>query len=203
VTRGLFLVLDGVDGCGKSSQARRLVDSLRARGRDPLHVREPGTTPEGERIRALLLDPQCKLSAAVETLLFCASRCQSLEREIEPALAAGRDVVCERFHASTFAYQAVGGGLAEERVLGLLHGWAGAPAPDLELWLALDVEEAARRRGGEDDRIEARGLEFQRAVARGYERYAELTARVRRVAADGSADEVAARIWEEVQAHVA
>lgn len=195
-------MLDGVDGCGKSSQARLLCERLEEAGRRPLHVREPGTTAEGERIRALLLDPACELSPAVETLLFAASRRQSLEREIEPALAQGRDVVCERFHASTFAYQAVAGGLPEEQVLALLHSWAGAPEPELELVLVLDPAEAARRRGADSDRIEARGLEFQRSVARGYERYIELAPRARAVSAEGDAPQVSARIWEEVAAHV-
>lgn len=198
--RGRFVVLDGVDGCGKSTQARLLVESLQAAGGDPLHVREPGTTPAGERIRELLLDAPLELVPSVEVLLFAASRRQLLEAVVEPALAQGRDVICERFHSSTFAYQAVAGGLCEEHVLELLQGWAGDPAPDLELILVLDPDEAARRRTClPDDRIEARGLEFQRVVARGFAIYAERVDRAREVSALGSEQQVSQRILREVQ----
>src|SRR5262245_33797398 len=130
-SRGRFYVLDGVDGCGKSTQAARLVRALGARaGRMPLHLREPGSTAAGERIRALLLDPGPELDPAAQVLLFAAARREMLEECVRPALAAGRAVVCERFHPSTFAYQGVGLGVGEERVLALLREWAGEPAPD-------------------------------------------------------------------------
>ena len=130
--RGFFVVLDGVDGCGKSTQAKLLVDSLGAGDVDaPLHLREPGSTRAGEGIRRLLLSGEVELLPAAETLLFTAARRQMLEELVAPALAAGRDVVCERFHPSTFAYQAVGGGLDEDEVWTLLEGWAGRPVPDL------------------------------------------------------------------------
>ena len=105
--RGLFIVLDGVDGCGKSTQARRLVERL-GRVADcevPLHLREPGSTPLGERVRALLLETDLEIGPAAEALLFAACRRQTLDALVAPALARGRHVVCERFHASTFAYQ--------------------------------------------------------------------------------------------------
>jgi dTMP kinase len=106
--------------------------------------------------------------------------------------------VCERFHASTFAYQAVAGELEEEELLRMLETWAGDPAPDRTVILELDVERAARRRGGEEDRIEAKGLEFQRKVAEGYRRFAARAPRVGVVSAGGSIEEVAARVREEV-----
>lgn len=194
-----FLVLDGVDGCGKSSQAALLVAALEARGLEVEHLREPGGTPEGEALRTLLLDRSSVLSPGVEALLFCAARRQLLERRVAPALAAGRAVVCERFHPSTFAYQAAAGGLPEDALLELLHGWAGEPSPSLVLLLDLEVEEAARRRGGDRDRIEDKGLAFQHKVAAGMRRYAELTPGLTvRVDATGRQEEVAARILEEV-----
>ncbi len=119
---------------------------------------------------------------------------------VEPALAAGRDVVCERFHASTFAYQAWAGDLEPERVLDLLHTWAGDPRPDLTLLLDLPVEEAHARADerGDPDRIEARGLSFQERVAEGYRAFAARDERTVVVPANGDADEVARRVLEEV-----
>lgn len=186
------MILDGVDGCGKTTQARLLAERLEA-----LHLREPGSTAVGERLRALLLDPEVKMGAACETLLFTAARRQMLDELVEPALAAGRDVVCERFHSSTFAYQAVAGQLGEERVLDLLETWAGTPQPDRVILLDLSVEQAEARcqARGASDRIEARGLEYLRRVAAGYHRYAELKPHARRVPADGSPEEVAESVW--------
>jgi dTMP kinase len=195
-----FIVLDGVDGCGKTTQAKRLVRALeRERGQAPLHLREPGSTPAGETIRELLLARGSELSPAVEALLFTAARRAMLEQRVAPALAAGQDVVCERFHPSTFAYQGCAGAVGEERVLELLANWAGEPAPDLVLVLDLPVEEAAARRGAPLDRIEDRGLEFQREVARGYRRYVESARGAVLVDGRGSAEEVEARILAEVR----
>ena len=193
--RGRFVVLDGVDGCGKSTQARLLVERLAPDdGPGPVHLREPGSTVLGERVRALLLDRGVDLSAEVETLLFAAARRQMLDELVAPALAAGRDVVCERFHPSTFAYQAVAGGLDPEATLALLHGWAGVPEPDLVVLLETDVDEAAARRGAATDRIEDKGLGFQRRVAEGYRLYAELEPRVRVVDGSRPVAEVAAEV---------
>jgi dTMP kinase len=197
--RGRFFVLDGIDGCGKSTQAARLVRALAAeRGAPALHLREPGSTAAGERIRALLLDPGPALAPAAQVLLFAAARVQMLEDLVRPALAAGRDVVCERFHPSTCAYQGAALGLGEERVLELLHAWAGDPAPDLTLILDLDPGVAAGRRGM-SDRYESAGADFHRRVAEGYRRYAARERRAVLVDAAGSPDEVEARIRQEVQ----
>lgn len=198
---GLFVALDGVDGCGKSTQARLLcVEFARARGAEPLHLREPGGTPLGEALRERLLHGSDELSSGVELLLFAAARRQMLERAVAPALAQGRDVVCERSNASTFAYQAVAGGLDEERVLEVLLNWCNEPAPDLLLWLDLPVEEARARLSARPDRIEARGLEFQRAVARGFARWGERVGGLTRVDARGGQAEVHSRILSAVRA---
>ncbi len=197
--RGRFLVLDGIDGCGKSTQAAHLVSALeRERGVLPLHLREPGSTAAGERIRELVLERELALCAAAQALLFTAARRQMLEERVRGALASGRDVVCERFHPSTFAYQGVALGVGEEAVLELLLRWASDPRPDLTLILDLDPDEAVRRRG-EGDRYESREREFHRSVARGYRRYAERVEGVVRVDAAGSEEEVHARILREVQ----
>jgi len=196
--RGRFLVLDGIDGCGKSTQARLLVEALSGAGPTPLHLREPGSTPAGEQIRSLLLDPDTPLAAATEALLFCAARRQMLDTLVTPALQDGRTVVCERFHPATFAYQAVGGGLDQEELLALLHGWSGEPVPDRILLLDLDPAAAAERTGAEPDRFESRGLEFQRRVREGFLRYAELDQCVVVIDASGETGDVAARIMQEV-----
>ncbi len=195
--RGLFLVVDGVDGCGKTTQAGRLAERL---GVEPeLHLREPGSTALGEALRALLLDRRYQIEPAVETLMFAAARRQMLDELVEPALAAGKTVVCERFHPSTFAYQAVAGSLAPEAVMGLLQDWAGAPQPDMILLLDMDVDEAAKRRGAATDRIEAKGLDFQRRVAEGYRAYAELDPRAILIDGNQTPDVVHAAILQEVQ----
>lgn len=195
----LFVVLDGVDGCGKSTQAGVLVERLRAAGRaGVLHVREPGSTTLGERIRALLLGREHDLDSGVELLLFAAARRQMLRELATPALARGEHVVCERFHASTFAYQSVGGGLPESDVLSVLERWAGDPRPTHTILIDVPPEQAARRRAGPSDRIEDKGLEFQRRVAAGYRRYAQLASGVRVVDGVGSPDLVAERIWNVV-----
>lgn len=199
---GRFVVLDGIDGCGKTTQAKRLVAALAEQGAEPLHLREPGSTAAGERIRELLLDSDLDLGAAPEALLFAAARRQMLDELVRPALERGRAVVCERFHASTFAYQAVAGELDEGLLLTLLHAWAGDPRPDLVVILAVDPVQAwARSCGadGERDRIESRGEVYQTRVAAGFQRYAELaTERVTIVDGMGSEDEVFERIRKEV-----
>ncbi len=196
--RGRMVVLDGVDGCGKSTQAGLLAKRLGASGAEVLHVREPGTTRVGEALRALLLDPGATMGAEVEALLFAASRRQLLDEIIGPALERGAHVVCERFHASTFAYQGIAGEVGGAAVLGLLQAWAGEPAPDLELILELDPDRAAGRQGAEPDRIEAKGLAFQQRVAGGYRDYVSRRGQARLIDGSGDIEAVAARVWQEV-----
>ena len=198
--RGRFVVLDGIDGCGKSTQARRLADRLgEATGRRTHHLREPGSTALGEALRALLLSRAHRPGPKVETLLFAAARAQMLEELVAPALARGEHVVCERFHPSTFAYQAVAGGLDEELVLGLLNGFANDPRPDVVVLLDLPVQAALARRGAATDRIEDKGAEFQERVARGYRRYAERVGGTVILRADRPEEEVARDVWTEVE----
>jgi len=203
IPRGRFIVLDGIDGCGKTTQAARLTRTLeQSRGEGALgvlHLREPGGSALGERIRALVLSRELTLSPAVETLLFAAARRQMLDERVAPALERGVDVVCERSNASTFAYQAVAGGLPEQQVLDLLRTWSDEPHPDLLLWLDLPAEEAAARRAGPQDRIEDRGRPFQEAVARGFARWAERVPGSVRIDARGDERSVAERILSAVR----
>lgn len=206
----IFAVLDGMDGCGKTTQAARLVDGLsrlRARSEggslEPLHLREPGSTLAGERIRALVLDPDVQLGSGSLALLFAAARRETLEQLVEPALREGRDVVIERFHASTFAYQG-GAGISDDDLLTLLHGWAGSPRPTIEIILEIDPEDsfarAMARDGGGSDRFEARGLEFQRRVAAGMRRYIQRAPLAVGIDGRGDEDLVAERVLAAVLA---
>lgn len=217
--RGLFVVLDGIDGCGKSTQAERLVRglaSLRPGGPAPLHLREPGSTDAGERIRALVLGAEPRLGRGALALLFAAARREMLEQRVAPALHAGHDVVVERFHASTFAYQGsrqadADGPFAaaydDEQLLSLLRTWAGAPAPDLEVVLDLDPREAgerslARSDGAVRDRFEREGLTFQERVRDGLLEYVSRSAAACVVDASGTEDDVAERVLGAVRAHL-
>ncbi len=194
-----FIVLDGIDGCGKSSQAAALVQALeQRRGKPALHLREPGSTPLGEALREILLGRNFEPVTEVEALLVCAARKQMLERCVKPALEEGRDVVCERFHSSTFAYQGWAGGLGMDRVGRLLEEWAGSPKPDRIVILEIDPKRAFARRGADSDRIEDRGIEFQARVAEGFAVYAELEDRAVLVDGDASLDCVAKAVLTEV-----
>ena len=206
-----FVVLDGIDGCGKTTQARRLVASLGLDvhgGRSgPLHLREPGSTVAGERIRDLVLDPGASLGRGSLALLFAAARRETLEQLVAPALEEGRDVVIERFHASTFAYQGAFGGAVPEgevdpfdndQLMALLRGWAGRPTPTVEIILDVPPRaafaRATAREGGGADRFEARGEGFQERVAAAMRTYVDLVPTAVLVDGTGSEDEVAARV---------
>jgi dTMP kinase len=172
-----FLVMEGVDGSGKTTQAEGLLAWMRSLGRDPVHLREPGTTQVGERLRSILLDPnRDPCSPRTEALLFFAARGELLRQEVAPALAAGRDVICERFTPSTLAYQ---GQEPDDRefILALDEIVVGAHQPDLVLLLDLPASRSwqrTRSRAGnaELDAMEARGLDFLEQVRAGYLAYA-------------------------------
>lgn len=200
----MFITLEGIDRAGKTTQAKLLA---RALGPDTTLLREPGGTEAGERMRELLKDPGVELDPRSELLLFCAARAELVARVIRPALAAGEDVICDRFVDSTVAYQGVGRGLGVELVEGLNEAAVGECLPDRTILLRIDPEEAARRgqqrlaTGLEDgsDRFEGQGPEFQRAIAIAYD---ELAARhpERFVVVDASraVDEVHAEVMAAV-----
>lgn len=195
--RGVFITLEGADGCGKSTQAELLEAALRARGREVVRLREPGGTPLSEKIRALLLDPaNAEMAPECELLLYEASRAQLVRRAVEPALARGAVVLCDRYYDSTYAYQAGGRALPEGLVRAANELGSCGRVPDRTLVLDLDPATAfARATAGGADRMEAEGLAFQSRVRDAYLRLAEQEpARVRVIDASGEKDAVAARL---------
>jgi len=164
----MFVSFEGVDGSGKTTQARLLEEYLAALGREVVATREPGGTELGERVRALLLDgPQ--ISPWAEASLFAAARAEHAEEVIRPALERGADVVCDRFIDSSLADQGIARALALERVLELNLTVLGGLLPDRTFVLAVDATAAAGRREGAPDRIEQEGDRFQAEVGRAYE----------------------------------
>lgn len=171
---GVLVVLEGVEGCGKSTQAARLRDRLREAGVPHLLAREPGGTPGGERIRDVVLDPALELTDEAELLLLLAARAEFVRRRVGPAMAEGRVVIADRYELSTYAYQGLARGLGLERVRGLNRFATGGLKPDLTIVLVVDAEEGLRRRGDRaPDRLESEDDAFHRSVA---EAYAELAA---------------------------
>ena len=165
----MFIAFEGIEGCGKSTLLRSVEGRLRALGRDPLLVREPGSTALGERVRAALLDPKTgDLTPWTEVCLFTACRAEMVATQIRPALEQGRDVLLDRYFFSTLAYQAYGAGADLETTRTLQLEAVGGLLPDLVLIPDLSVAEATRRRGGDDDRMEAKGAEFLERVRTGF-----------------------------------
>jgi dTMP kinase len=192
----MFISLEGVDGSGKSTQAKLLAEAL---GSETLLIREPGGTGAAERIRELLADPGLEIDPFAELLLFSAARADLVSRVIRPATEAGRDIVADRFADSSIAYQGAARGLGSSHVLSLTDTVIDGLWPDLTILLRLDPETGLGRSAG-DDRLEAEGLELQRAVAEGYEEIATLAAdRVVAVDASGSVEEVHERVMEVVR----
>jgi dTMP kinase len=171
--RGLFLVFEGVDGSGTTTQVELLCDFLEGRGHKVIRTREPGGTRLSERIRHLVLDPNWKeTSFLTELFLYAASRAQHVEELIKPAIEKGSIVVCDRFTASSVAYQSFGRGLSRDLVEKVNEIAIGSCAPDLTFFLRISMEEALRRRAHraeQVDRLEEAGQRLQERVAMGYE----------------------------------
>ena len=168
--KGLLVSLEGGEGAGKSTVLAVIQAALVAAGHEVVCVREPGGTPAGEAIRAVLLDPAQSLCAETELLLMFAARAQLVRQVIEPALARGAAVVCDRFTDASFAYQGGGRGLDGGRIAEL-ERWAARRKPDLTFLLDLGVDAGlarARGRGAAPDRIERESLEFFERVRAAY-----------------------------------
>jgi dTMP kinase len=175
VREGLLIVLEGSEGAGKTTQVRLLTERLRAAGETVLPLREPGGTPLGDAIRALLLDPSQHVSPATEALLFMASRAQLVRDEIDPALDRGVVVLMDRFFLSTYAYQIDGRGLPEEGIRSANSLAISGLVPDLTIVLAIPAAEGMARAVARaaQDRIEQSGDKFHDRVERAFARFAD------------------------------
>ena len=190
---GAFITLEGIDGSGKSSQAERLAEHLRARGRKVLVTFDPGGTPAGDEIRRVILRRDKARAVGdhfAEAFLYLASRRLLVTSVIRPALRAGTTVLCDRFTDSTLAYQGFGRGLPLDELERMCRLAADDLEPGLTLWLDLDPA-AALSRVGRADRLESAGLEFQRRVREGYRFLAaRAPERIKPVDASGTPEEI-------------
>ncbi len=172
--RGRFITFEGGEGSGKSTQVRRLAARLAEEGIETVLTREPGGSEAGERIRALLLDPEARLDAMTQIFLFCAARHDHVVALIEPALRRGAWVLCDRFLDSSRAYQGAAGAIDADLVRTFERAAVGATMPDLTIILDIDPREGlarARRRLADQaapDAFEAAALDFHERVRQGY-----------------------------------
>jgi len=167
--RSLFVSFEGPEGSGKSSQTRRLASALRRRGVDVVLVRDPGSTELGRRLRRVLLHTDVtQITPLAEALLFIAARIQLVEEQIRPALRRGAVVVCDRFHDSTMAYQAIAGRVDLRWLDQLGRRAIGGTMPSVTILLDLPAAAGLARRHGRRDRMESKGRMFHEQVRRGY-----------------------------------
>lgn len=194
----MFVSFEGLDGCGKTTQARLLAAALEETGVEVVLTREPGGTPLGEQIRDLVLHGD-HVAPWAEAALYAAARAQHVEELIRPALACGATVVCDRYVDSSVAYQGAGRELGEEEVLALNLTAVGGLLPDLTFLVEIDIDAALARIGDKGDRIERAEAEFWPRVA---EAYRALAARFpeRYVVIDGRRG--IAEVSEEIRDHV-
>ncbi len=203
---GLFVSFEGIDGSGKSTQSRMLADRLRDADQDVVHTREPGGSPGAEEIRALVLqgDPD-RWSAETEILLFTAARRDHLERTIEPALEAGKVVICDRFADSTRMYQGLSRGNLRAKV-DALHDLMIGVEPDLTLLIDMDPAlglSRAKARNTVEERFEDFGASLQEAMRAGFLALAtEYADRFRVIDGARDADSVAEDVWAAVSPHL-
>jgi dTMP kinase len=205
--KGLFLTLEGIDGAGKSSHIDALEALFKSQGRSVTRTREPGGTTLAEMLRTLILEQP--MDPLTESLLVFAARRDHVGRVIEPALARGDVVLCDRFTDATFAYQGAGRGF-DQTVLTMLEQWVQAQPrsddhallqPDITVWFDLPPETAAERLAGAriPDKFESQPVDFFRRVAGGYARRAADAPRFVRIDASQSREQV----WQQIEAALA
>ncbi|HEX4591360.1 MAG TPA: dTMP kinase [Gemmataceae bacterium] len=196
----LFIVLDGIDGTGKSTQCRLLAEWLRGRGLAVTECVEPGSTAVGIELRTLLLGHRHDLALRTEALLFMAARAEVVERVIRPALAAGDVVISDRYLLANIVYQGHAGGLDVQELWRVEHFSTGGLDPDLTLILDLPIEAALARRGRNADRKELRDHEYQERLRHGFLAEARRQPeKIRVIDATPTVDEVQAAIRAEVE----
>ena len=190
-SKALFVTFEGIDGCGKTTQAILTYQYLIARGMRVKLLREPGATATAERIREVLLDEKLSIAPVTELLLYEAARSELTSQEIQPALAAGYTVLCDRFYDSTTAYQGFGRKLDIRMVRSLNRLAVGNLKPDLTFLLDLDLRTAQGRRGKRPDRLESQPKAFFARVRSGFLEIARKERqRIKVVDAGHSVDEV-------------
>lgn len=204
---GSFITFEGIDLCGKSTQAEKLIVHLRERGIDVVFSREPGGPPISEKIREILLNPKNRaMTSMTELLLYEASRAQHTEELIRPALQAEKWVICDRYGDASFAYQGCGRNLGGELVRRLNHLATGGLMPDLTIVIDLAPEEAARRSINMDwtaDRLEGERADFHRRVREGYLQLArEEPKRVKIIDGRGTVEQVQEQIRAVVDQYI-
>ncbi len=196
MSRGKFITLEGIDGAGKSSHLEFLVQQVKARGNEAALTREPGGTPAGERVREVVL--HAAMNAKAEALMMFAARAEHVSTVVEPALAAGRWIVCDRFSDATYAYQCGGRGLAREFVVGLERLVHPGLQPDATFLFDLDPAIACERQRARErsaDKFEREQEEFFRRVREAYlERAREHSRRFHVIDASGNLQEVRDRL---------
>lgn len=199
---GRFISLEGIDGAGKSAQIGRLADWLRSTGRRVTTCRDPGSTPVGDAVRAILLDRHdLQLAATAEMFLYMAARAQLVAEVIEPAIARGEWVVSDRYLLSNIVYQGHAGGLDPGAIRDVGRIATGGRMPDLVILLDIDLETSARRLARPLDKLESRGLDYRARLRAGYQAEAAgHTEMVVTVDATAGIDDVAAAIRAAVSA---
>jgi dTMP kinase len=194
---GVILALEGVEGSGKTSQAALLERFLAERGVEAIVAREPGSTPLGEGVRSLVLEPALSVPPRSELFLMLAARAAFVEHVVHPSLAAGRVVIADRFELSTLAYQGAGRGLPLDEVAATNRVATGGLQPDATLLLEVPPEEGARRQreaAKRRDRMEREDEAFHRRVAEGYHRLADRVEGVIRIDGVGTVEAVHRRV---------
>ncbi|MBI3298060.1 MAG: dTMP kinase [Elusimicrobia bacterium] len=199
--KGVFIVLEGPDKSGKSTQAKRLASALRARGREVVHTREPGGTSLAEAVRRVVLDPALEVHPLAELLLYEAARAQHTAELIRPALARGAVVVCERYTLATLVYQGLARGLGVPLAKRVDRAATGGLEADLTV--VLDIPEtlfAKRDPSRAHDRLERESTAFRRRVRQGYRTLARRLPRTALIDADRPADIVYEAVAARVEA---
>lgn len=199
--RGRFIVVEGIDGSGKSTLVERLARNMIRRGRRVRATREPGGTRIGEKVRDLLLDAHhSSMTPLTEMFLFMAGRAQLVDEVIRPALRRGIDVICDRYYYSTAAYQGAAGAIGMATVIDVAERIARFEKPDLVAILDLPPATARARKGDRKNRVERKGLEYQNCVRRGFLALARSDRRRFRVIdAARPIDEVFEDLWKAVR----
>jgi dTMP kinase len=200
---GFFVVFEGGEGAGKSTQMNAFVSWLGAQGVDVVTTREPGGTPIGDRIRSILLDVDSRgMDAHTEALLYAADRAQHAAEVIKPALESGKVVVSDRYIDSSLAYQGMGRGLGMDQIFRISEWATGGLVPDLVIYLSIDPQEGLERAGDEPDRMESESEEFHARVNAAYlELSQKFPGRFVVLDASGSKEDVHSRVVAEYQRH--